>query len=67
MLVGNIDKSKQIKENDATVSVLKRKHIVVRIIIFLLVIVMLAGIYTIYKWNSYQNEASSEAIALANS
>ena len=67
MIVGNKEKAERIKENDATINIMKRKHIVVRVIIFTMIIVVLNGLYLIYAWNRYQDEASSQAIALANS
>lgn len=67
MIVCTKKKPKQIEENSATVKAMKSKYIVVRIIIFTIIIVVLSGLYLVYAWNRYKDEASSQAIALANS
>ena len=67
MVVGIKEKSEQIKEDDVTVNVMKRKSSKVRVIIFSMIIVVLSGLYLIYSWNKYQNIAESEAIMLAES
>lgn len=67
MVVGIKEKSEQIKENDITVYVMKRKSNKVRVIIFSMIIVVLSGLYLIYSWNKYQDVAESEAIMLAES
>lgn len=65
MIVGSVEKSAQLKANDTTASVLIRKRIGAQIIIFALGIVILSGLYLMYAWNRYQDEASSQAIELA--
>lgn len=67
MIVANKEKTAQAKENDFTENGLKRKHIMVRVIILTIIIVLLSSLYLIYAWNRYQDEASSQAIALAES
>lgn len=67
MVAGIKEKSEQIKENDVTVNVMKRKSSKVRVIIFSMIIVVLSGLYLIYSWNKYQDVAGSEAIMLAES
>ena len=62
MIVGNEEKSEQIKENDATVNIMKRKHIVVRVIIFTMIIVVLSGLYLVYAWNRYQDVAETSGL-----
>jgi len=65
MIFDNIEKSTKIKANDTTANILIRKYIGAWMIIFSLSIVMLSGLYLMYAWNRYQDEASSQAIALA--
>lgn len=67
MIVWTKRKLEQIKENVATVNIMKRKPIVIRVIIFSTIIVMLSGLYLVYAWNRHQDAAESEAIMLAQS
>lgn len=63
---GSKDQSKQIEENDSAARFMKRKPILARLIIFAIIII-LSSLYLGYAWNRHQNEASSYAVALANS
>ncbi|MDP3305091.1 MAG: PAS domain S-box protein [Erysipelotrichaceae bacterium] len=67
MIVGNNVKLEQIKESDATFSIYKKKNLFVRVIVFIIIIVVLSGLYLVYAWNRYQDIAESKAIMLAQS
>lgn len=65
MIVGGKEKSVQIKANNKTAGFFIKKYIGMRIIIIALSIVAMSGLYLMYAWNRYQDEASSQAIELA--
>ena len=67
MTAGDKSKREKIKENNSALHILVSKQTAVPAIICTVMILFLSGLYLRYAWNGYQEEASAQAIALANS